>query len=101
MGWRDRRNQRLIAKYARRREAEILRNRTPLHLLDPLVAELVRIGEREHYLSSDRAREIGGLIEVRGGFAAMRAAHDQVSYWHPQHARALEMAWNGIGRWQG
>lgn len=101
MGWRQRRIERLYAKVAREREAHILANRTPLHLLDPLVAELVAIGQRGDFLRNERVVEIGREFDRRGGMTAMLAAHEQVSYWCPTQARALEMAWGGIGDWMG
>jgi hypothetical protein len=101
MGWRQRRTERLLAKVAREREAHNLAHRTPMHLLDPLVAELVRIGERGAFLDDPRVVEIGRAIDHRGGMRAMRGAHEQVSYWCPSRARALEMAWDGIGDWMG
>jgi hypothetical protein len=39
------------------------------------------------------------VFNQRGGMDAMRAAHADVSYWHPDKARALEKAWGGIGDW--
>ena len=101
MGWRDRRNQRLLAKAVQEREDHINRMRTPLHLLDPLVRELVSIGGQRSFLSSARAKEIGKIFDQRGGMDAMRDAHAEVAYWHPDQSRALEMAWGGIGDWMG
>ena len=99
MWWRERRNDRLVAKYARGRARRGARGRIPLDQLDPLVRELVSIGA-DGFQFSLRAREIGELLDQRGGMDEMRAAHAQVSYWHPDQARALERAWGGIGDWQ-
>jgi hypothetical protein len=96
--WRERRNERLVAKYARKRAKYGARRRTPLDQLDPLVRELVHIGV-DGFQFSLRAKEIGTLLDHRGGIDEMRAAHEQVSYWHPDQARALERAWGGIGDW--
>jgi hypothetical protein len=98
--WRERRNERLVAKYARKRARNVARRRTPLDQLDPLVGELVRIGA-DGFQFSLRAKEIGKLLDQRGGIDEMRAAHQQASYWHPDQARALERAWGGIGDWLG
>ncbi|WP_344109440.1 hypothetical protein [Kribbella alba] len=87
-----------MAKYARKRAKYSARRRTPLDQLDPLVRELVRIGA-DGFQFSLRAKEIGKLLDHRGGIAEMRAAHEQVSNWHPDQARALERAWGGIGDW--
>ncbi|MEU3622966.1 hypothetical protein BS329_20415 [Amycolatopsis coloradensis] len=96
-----------MEKVAARREAERVRNRTPLAELHPLVRELVEIGSRGEggFLTEDgrddeRTREIGSQIYRSGGIAAMKAAHQQVAYWVPFKAPHLDRAWGGIGGWQ-
>jgi hypothetical protein len=79
--------------------------RTPLAELPPLVRELVEIGRTGSFIQSDgrcdeRTVEIGKQLYSSGGRDAMLYAHEEVSYWLPREARALEFAWDGIGGWQ-
>lgn len=49
-----------------------------------------------------RIRDIGAELYARGGMEAMREAHAVVAKnMPPGGARGLEIAWDGIGDWQG
>jgi hypothetical protein len=83
------------------------------------VAELVEIGVREGFLSTfaggvfnedfrhKRAREIGYLLNEKGGMRLMRRVHAQVLWrLNVEHnldkniqGRELEHCWTGIGEW--
>jgi hypothetical protein len=87
------------------REAYWRSVRRPVGELDPLVHELIEIGAAGNFLTRggpwERTREIGALLDARGGMSEMRAAHQQVESRFPMHGRALDMAWDGIGDWRG
>lgn len=78
--------------------------------LDPLVQELLVVGVGGGYLIRDnagrvhvspRAREIGTHLDRSGGISVMRAVHSIVSDKLGRAAdRQLDIAWDGIGRWQ-
>jgi len=80
---------------------------------DDLVNELIRIGSSQGFLKNPdvsnayfregeniRAREIGEILNQRGGLDLMRKAGLQVSRALPMQARELEFAWGGIGDWK-
>jgi hypothetical protein len=73
--------------------------------LSPAVRELVEIGMAGHFLTADghdqRTRQIGQSLYDQGGHAAMIDAYDEVAALLPYRRRGLEMAWDGIGDWQG
>ena len=88
--------------------------------VDQLVAELIRIGERDGYLSlkpvhpfnedmrHTRAREIGQILHERGGMDLMRAALFRVQVARGSGSQTdagrsgdLEIAWSGVGEWLG
>ena len=78
---------------------------------DQLIAELIRIGRSDGYLSMNhggkfgkdgkhvRAREIGEALNKRGGMELMQAAYYRVRATIPEKARSLESAWGHIGEW--
>src|SRR4051812_40084385 len=102
--WRARRQQALLEAMASKHMARLTSRRTPWADLDPLVRELVQIGRTSGFLERDgrreRTEEIGEQLYVSGGMSAMRSAHQEVSYWLPQEARSLEIAWDDIGDWR-
>jgi len=55
--------------------------------------------------NKERVREIGVSLNENGGFAAMQEAFGQLQIIHafdrPNYLRDLELAWSGIGEWQG
>lgn len=78
---------------------------------DRLVAELIEIGKTDSYVSTVpggkfdenrkhiRAREIGKILNERGGIDLMRAAYYRVLAALPEEACLLELAWGYIGDW--
>ncbi len=57
----------------------------------------------EGYLTSeaDEVRQIGQRLYDKGGMEMMRRAHTVFAASRPNHARNLEMVWDGIGGWRG
>ncbi|WP_152363925.1 hypothetical protein [Microlunatus speluncae] len=98
--WRRRRQLAMRERIAAEREAARRSARTPIERLDPLIRELVEIGAEVDYLVSDRAREIGVILDARGGLSEMQDAYHELINWHNENARGLSRAWNGIGHWQ-
>lgn len=49
----------------------------------------------------ERTREIGDELNKIGGFDLMLAVCDRVSMVERESRRSLELAWDGIGSWQG
>lgn len=74
-------------------------------LVRSAVAELTEMG-RFGTLSANgqwgpRVHELGQLLERSGGLYAMKEAHMQFTRAFPHLGRELDVAWNGIGGWQG
>jgi hypothetical protein len=70
-----------------------------LEWLDPLVRELVEMGNTSGY-HNDRTREIGELLNELGGLAHMQDVYYEVFNWHPVTARDLQQVWDGVGDWR-
>ena len=51
--------------------------------------------------AEDNVRKIGQAIYETGGMDLMLAVHQRFAARSYQHARNLEMKWNGIGEWLG
>ncbi|WP_329236794.1 hypothetical protein OG417_32920 [Actinoallomurus sp. NBC_01490] len=96
---RERRLQNLLNECNAKVDTERKAARTPLERLDPLIRELVEMGDGPGY-GNDRARKIGELLNDRGGMGYMQAVYYEVFNWHPITARELQRVWDGIGDWQ-
>ncbi len=88
-----------LRRYIEQREANRVAARTPLGQLDPLVRELIELGNTHGLLHNKRAREIGEELNARGGRPLMQAVYYEVFNWHPVNARGLQHTWDGIGDW--
>ena len=77
--------------------------------IDSLVAELIEIGERDEFITINeqrenvhdpRAKEIGRILELRGGRPLMQAAYYKVEgRCGSTLANHLSYVWSGIGGW--
>jgi HEAT repeat protein len=80
--------------------------------IDRMVAELIQIGRTDGFRSTTtggkfdksgnhmRVREIGEVLNGRGGMQLMQAAYYTVRAALPGEARSLEGAWGYIGEWR-
>ena len=91
---RDRKADRISARQGQSKGAEI----------DSLIEELIQIGRSDKFLSEstdgDRAREIGAILNGKGGMDLMKFAYYRVGrVLGGGQMRTLEVAWDSIGEW--
>ena len=72
--------------------------------IDSLIEELIQIGRSDKFRSKnrdgERTREIGAILDRKGGMDLMKFAYYRVGRaLGGAQARTLEVAWDKIGRW--
>lgn len=72
--------------------------------IDSLIEELIQIGRSDKFLSENtdggRAREIGAILNSKGGMDLMKFAYYRVGrVLGGGQMRTLEVAWDNIGEW--
>jgi hypothetical protein len=74
--------------------------------IEALIEELIQLGRSDRFLSENpdghRTREIGAILDSRGGMDLMRFAYYRVDrVLGGAQARTLDVAWDRIGGWLG
>lgn len=80
---------------------ELLRSVVAEHACRELIAILVQYGAKTGSADHRRVVEIGTELHDLGGLGLMREVHAEFTAKRRPLSRTLDMAWDGIGSWQG